>query len=566
MIKRAAVPAMMILFAWCVAMPQSKSYKKYNQKVKSDYTDYRDSVYHQYQDFKTRILDHYADFLNGEWHEFEAVVVEKERLPNPDEPPVAPATSESQNITPVAVTLPEADFNPSVLPGLSKIPDIPARVKTIDLPDHDVKSNYEMAAYKIPDPGFAFGPYPGQLIAPLPSESWISVPEKSGDVKHENKNEKLVFGSDLGMFTFDFYGLNANVPDCSFEIDESLSDILRQSGDHWKKLDSQKNVLEASRQLFGLAQNMGLNGYLTYRLAEHYVMAKFPNATQTARLSTVHYLLSQMGYDARLALVDKSFTALLMPFDQKKVFRTPGLEIPSTGNTYYVLEPLGMDFSKIDLNHKQISRALLPAGYTGKTSDLRLTGLNIPMKPRPFSISAAGITLTGEVNENLMAMIYRYPQMLIGDYASSWLDNDLRKDIILQVKMQLMGLNETDAINKLMSFFHYGFQYMEDGPNHGFEKPYFVEENLYYAMNDCEDRAIFFSYLVWNVLDLPCQLIGYTNHESTAVSPTNDVSGHYYLRNGKKFFSADPTYIGSHFGEIHDKYLNENPTVDKVYE
>lgn len=187
------------------------------------------------------------------------------------------------------------------------------------------------------------------------------------------------------------------------------------------------------------------------------------------------------------------------------------------------------------------------------------------MKAKEFSVSSGGITLKGEVNENLKKMFYHYPQMPYGDFASSWIDQPLRESLVEQVRQQLAGKTQKEAINSLMAFFHKGFPYKSDQDWHIFEKPYFLEENFLYEYNDCEDRAIFMTYLVWNALGLPCQLIQYPGHESVTVAVSEPVTGSYYNTDGVKYFSADPTFIGSNLGMVMTAYQNASPTIDKHY-
>ena len=116
-----------------------------------------------------------------------------------------------------------------------------------------------------------------------------------------------------------------------------------------------------------------------------------------------------------------------------------------------------------------------------------------------------------------------------------------------------------------MSLCHYGFQYETDQKNHGFEKPYFFEENFIYDKNDCEDRAIFFSYLVWNALGLPCQLIQYPAHESVAVAAKSDIEGCDSDTAGGKFYRSAPTYQRSRIGQEMTRFKTTTPKIDKQY-
>lgn len=471
------------------------------------------------------------------------------------------------------------------------------RPGTPHLDGNSGKCNYDYAINKLPDPDFIFGSLPGQIAAPSPGEGCLLNPGELAPVKYEHTPAKLNepgfgFGNMPGStaaptpgsllagngqvapakfeitddrYRFDFYGMDAYLPKCDFTIATSINDLISEGGKQWRSLDKQEDAREAARQLFGLAQDLGLNGYLTYRLAEQYVASKFPNANLESRMSTVQYLLSQMGYDARLALVgvNKKVPVVAMPFDQTEIYSA--MTVKYDGRSYMVINPGEMTTDDLSAYGREIRTCILPSDAKGKTSDLRLTGLDLPMKARSFEVTGGDITLRGEVNENMMKMLYRYPQMPNGDFASSWVDAAMREDLVAQVRSQLQGLSDKEAINKLMRFFHYGFEYEVDQKTHGFEKPYFLEENFLYGQNDCEDRAIFFSYLVWNALGLPCQLIQYSNHESAAVAVNDQVKGYYYTLDGLNFYSADPTYIGSSIGQVQPDYRGASPKIDKLY-
>lgn len=434
------------------------------------------------------------------------------------------------------------------------------------------KSSYELAVLRLPDPGFAFGSYPGQIAAPSPGESGIVNIEISERKMSPEDLQRSVEGSGFASeatftvpsgqknYMFDYYGMEAFIPEIEFNITNNISGP-QDTGSNWQKMASQEGGVETARQLFGLAQQLGLNGYLTYRLAEAFVNQRFKGANDNARMAAVHFLLSNMGYDARLLLLQDRLM-IMMPFDQKVVYGTMSQTID--GRRYTILYPDGYEPPKGQ--PLRIMTCNLPSDALGKTSDLRLTGLSLPMKPKPFELTNGRLTLKGEVNENIQKILHHYPQMPTGDFASSWVDQKLREDIVAQLKSQFAGMSDKEAVNNLMALCHKGFAYSTDQDFHGFEKPYFLEENFIYPKNDCEDRAIFFSYLVWNSLGIPCQLVQYPGHESATVAVDEDLSGYFYDTNGKKYYSSDPTYIGSTIGMVMKAFRSTSPTIDKQYQ
>lgn len=577
-----------------------------SQSPLAEYNKFRQQILSDYDNFKSRILEHYGDFLNGEWHEFEPLWEEESpyTAPKPEALPEIPEIPEPEP-QPEAAKLPTPKFDESAMNGIlaatprgnlahGSVTDYNYSKKKIDaggfgggsmpatmaksplgaqlaMSEVAGKSSYELAVLRLPDPGFAFGNFPGQTAAPSPGESGIVNIDMSSRRMTPEELERAVDESGYATvetftvpqnqnnFMFDFYGMEAFIPEIDFKIANAINGP-EDTGAHWKKMAEQEGGVETSRQLFGLAQQLGLNGYLTFRLVESFANQKFKDSNPAARMSAVHFLLSNMGYDARLIKLDDTFT-VMMPFDQKVVYATMSQTID--GRKYTILFPEGYQAPKGQ--SMRLMTCNLPANALGKTSDLRLTGLSLPMKAKEFNMTNGKLTLKGEVNENIQKLLYHYPQMPTGDFASSWVDSSLRESLVEQLKSQLAGMSDREAVNSFMALCHKGFNYSTDQDFHGFEKPYFLEENFIYDKNDCEDRAIFFSYLLWNALGLPCQLVQYPGHESATVAVNEDISGYFYDTDGTKYYSADPTYIGSTIGMVMKAFRTASPNVDKQY-
>lgn len=527
------------LLVFCVVSAES-------QNPKGSFQQFRQKILRDYSDFKSRILDHYADFLNGEWHEFEPILTPESQYAE-EKPRQLPEFVETDGSETNALS----EFNPTAQISNQALPAITDSVaKPINplLEGRETpRSNFEHAVLGIPDPAFIFGSLPGQKPLPFPGDCGVLA-----------EGEKLDL--DFNKFFFDFYGMNAYVVDSPFEILPEFEGI-NDTGTHWTMLAAQKWSQETARQLFGLADQMGLNGYLTFRLTEQFVRQKFPDATVNGQMSAVHFLLSQMGYDVRLVMANDLLT-VMMPFDQKVVYASVYLQ-GENGRKYTVLYPEG--YGRKRGEPLSLRSCAIPTEALGKTSDLRIAGLKLPMKAKEFSISNSRLSLHGVVNENLSRLLYRYPQMPNGDFASSWLDKGLRDSLVAQVREQLSGMERRDATNILLNLCHYSFNYKTDQEWHGFEKPYFLEENFLYDYNDCEDRAMFMSYLVWNAFNMPCQLIQYPGHESVAVAVDEEVRGRYYSTDGMRFYSSDPTYKGSRIGYVMPPYEDTAPSIDKLY-
>jgi len=578
--KKITILSGCILISGLTALSQSRS---------EEFNRFRQEVFANFDSFKSRILEHYDDFLNGEWHEFEPILEEPSPYtePKPKELPIVKPEEIAKEKDQPPVKLPDLKMSPATLPeveistikpedltfihldpvrhmpvedGSKPIPSIntkPSEVKPDELSFIHLDPIRHMPVEEESKPISPIDTKPGE-IKPGELESIPKVPIEIDEPTPEN--EPLAV-ENQNVFKFDFYGMQTSIPEIDFKILPSIAGH-NETGKHWKMMADQEGGALTSQSLYNLAEDMGLNGYLTFRLTEQYVNQRFPSSNPSARMSAVHFLLSNMGYDVRL-LQYNNFLTIMMPFDQKTVYSTSSL-VENNKRKYTILFPESYEYKYGE--KAAILTCRLPADAAGKTSDLRVTGLNLPHKGKSFKVGNERLTLYGEVNENIKKMFHHYPQMPNGDFASSWIDQSLRDNLVNQVREQLAGMSQKDAINTMMKCIHDGFPYKSDQDWHIFEKPYFVEENFLYDFNDCEDRAILMTYLVWNALGIPCQLIQYPGHESVTVAvDENGVSGCYYETDGRKYFSADPTYIGSHLGMVMSAYKQTSPTIDKHY-
>ncbi|MCH5240544.1 MAG: hypothetical protein J1F38_09995, partial [Muribaculaceae bacterium] len=361
-------------------------------------------------------------------------------------------------------------------------------------------------------------------------------------------------------FQFAFYDVPMDLIDIDYKLSNNLSNPSDFSN-QWKNLEAEKVAEKLIPAIKKQIQKIGLNDYLTFKYLESYANAKFPNVSKSSQMSLVHYLLVNLGYDARIAVTTKGSPLVLIPFKQT-VYGKSYLNLQ--GKKFYIFPPEGKDVSTIF--QEKVMTCQLPSGVdTGNTFDLVLGELNIPNKPKQFDLEYGPLHLTGEMNENLIPILYKYPQMPIEDYAKSNLQPELRKKLTQQVKDQLGNMEGDEGVEALLHFTQNAFQYATDDNYHGFEKPYFLEETLFYPKNDCEDRAIFYTYFLYNALGRDAQLVSFPGHEAATVTLKNPKGGVSYQSNGKTFYISDPTYIGASSGMVMPSYLNVTPEVDYTY-
>lgn len=582
----------------------------------ASFEEFRQGILNDYQEFRHTILEHYADFLEGTWHEYEPLEpLKRSEVPKPAKVPdvtlskpsttpvtlPAPVLAEipglegrkdpslesqlgdkgkpGQNAPVTRPTLPERpgeiespfappkaeippeakreipltlDVRPDVgAPILGTIPEMP---KPIALPEEP-----EVADVPEEKPEEKPAEVPAETPGEAPAEVPVTVPVVPVEPVVEQPVSAPEEDSKEGKEVVKFYGMDVLVPKVDFAISQSLekvSDFAR----HWKKLEEQDAAVKVQEAVLPVAQKMGLNDYLTFEFLCAYMDSKFPDAGISPRMSAVHYMIANMGFNARIAVATKTGDPIiLIPADQT-LYAVTYMNLG--GEKFYVLGG-----RNVNLAGSTLATCDLPKGASsGKKFNMLINGLNVPKKERKFEVKHAGLQLTGTVNENIMPIVYRYPQMDTRDYAISNLDKPLRDDLVRQVKEQLAGQDNLKATNELLQFVQSGFDYATDDEFHGFEKPYFLEENLYYPKNDCEDRAIFYTYLLWNALGVENQLLAFPGHESASVSiPEVDVKGTSYTYEGKRFFISDPTYIGAKTGMCMRQFETTSPKIDHTY-
>ncbi len=362
----------------------------------------------------------------------------------------------------------------------------------------------------------------------------------------------------LPNMSFPFYGMKLSTVLCHEQtIDGIEHQAIAKAWDAYRQDRVMKDVLLS---LQSLAMAYDLNDWFTFELVRNYTEALCKNHESKTVLQ--HFLLVNMGYDVRLASCGNQLL-LLVPFTQQ-VYERSYLVID--GKKYYVFD----DHSTSKIQNAGVYTCRLPNETDkGRNIDLTIRGGNIGIKTgvaHRFSMSDGKISLQGFVDEGTMEAIRRYPQMDIPFYAMSTIDSNFHQSLLAQVNEQIRGCSEKEAVARILHFVQYAFDYATDREQHGYEKPYFIEENFYYPKNDCEDRAILFAFLVHNLLGLDVHLVQYPGHECTAVNfSTTQMNGDGYMYKGKAFYICDPTFIGASIGQCMPGYRNVKPTVELWY-
>ena len=306
---------------------------------------------------------------------------------------------------------------------------------------------------------------------------------------------------------------------------------------------------ECVLQLKNQKHELQLNDWALYDMTKSMAGETFQKRYAEQTIFTV-FVLNQLGIESKIGKSDNQLV-VLMPA-KTVIYANSYVLLENT--PYYI-------FSCYPREQRSFSEiSTYSVTFPNSTSPL---DMNI-YQPIRFVWQPSAVTYTSDfwgdaipfqINQNVIDFYGRYPQVDIVFYANAEMSEDLKIWADKQIKPFLEDLDEYEAVNVLLFFVQTEFDYASDLDQFGYEKPFFCEENFYYAKNDCEDRAILFSYLVRNLVGAKIVLLDYPDHIATAVCLKDDtVKGDYYMVDGHKYFVCDPTYIGANIGETMPQY------------
>jgi len=168
-------------------------------------------------------------------------------------------------------------------------------------------------------------------------------------------------------------------------------------------------------------------------------------------------------------------------------------------------------------------------------------------------------------DKETISYLKTYPQMDILLYFNSNFNQTTSNPLLKQLKPLVEGKSEEEAVNLILRFVQTAFKYKTDEQQFGIENYLFPEETLHYPYSDCEDRAVFFAWIVHNLLGLEVVGLDLPGHISAAVHFNDNVKGDSVSLSGKRFVVTDPTYINANAGMTMPAYKNTKPNIIKIF-
>ena len=509
--KRFVLIGLALLFM-SAAMAQVEDHRKESTNTsqsdaKKLFEDFKEQAKEEYASFRQKANEEYAQFMEEVWQTFN--VMEAEEIPW-EPKPVTPL----EDVAPVTNSKIEYDMaeETGVLPSA-------------ELSKEGMIEKWGTAR--------ASRPEPMEPIAP-------------------------VFESDEAVQSLVLYGSSFPVRMEKMEKEKriKLRNVSEKSvARMWKKLSCKyyDNIVAECLQQ---RKERNLCDWAYVKLTEKMANKYFePGSNESVVLRM--YLLTQSGYQMRIARADDKLTRLIG--SEEKIYRYKYFIMD--GIQFYILDRTmqnkSMDvFNRAFPGEKSMSLAVTQPDFTlVRTARRNLTAKNYPE-----------LSVAVETNRNLLDFYDDYPLTSQWDYYSkASLSKQVKEILYPAIRKAIDGKSELEAVNIILDFVQTGLQYATDQEQFGYERPLYPDESIYYPFCDCEDRAILFSCLIRELVGLDVVLLNYPSHLSTAVRFNEDVEGDYLSIDDQKYVICEPTFTkGAPVGRCASKLKSVKPKVVKI--
>ncbi len=299
----------------------------------------------------------------------------------------------------------------------------------------------------------------------------------------------------------------------------------------------QRNYRSLLQNLQNERTRLQLNDWLYYRLLRDAVSAIYPSNRPIARELAIWFFISKSGYDTRITYRDRDVSLYVYTTDE--IFEAPLIK---DGQRTYV--------SLTGLATRQLSRRSLYMLEYAPNKSGRAFSFDLPAWPRllprlekrtvSFPYAGEVYEFSVSIDRNIAAIMEDYPYISEAQYLRAPLSPVLAASLLPTLERFLIGKNERQKIELLVSLTRSAFLYKEDKEFFGKSKPMVADEVFCYPYSDCEDRAALFQALVKELLHLPTIAIAYDDHLSVGVA-TEQVTGDAIKYEGRNYVVCDPT-------------------------
>jgi hypothetical protein len=306
------------------------------------------------------------------------------------------------------------------------------------------------------------------------------------------------------------------------------------------------------QQLESCKTRLNLNDYGYYLLLNTFSKQLYGDSELGSKLM-LWALLNRSGYRARLAYAGDRMS-LMLPSRSMMYSRS---YLTSGGLNYFLMDDVGsQDIFTYEKDYPGADKILdfyitSPLNFE---KNLVTKSIGFNYNDQPYSIQIA-------YNKNLIDFYSEYPQVDVSVYFEAAVSAETKESLLESLRPTVAKMSEPEALGFLLKLVQTAFDYQTDQQQFQKEKFFFPEEILFYPYSDCEDRSIFFAYLVRELLNLKVIGLEYPGHIATAVNLNASVEGDYLEYKNEKYVVADPTFVNAPLGMTMPEFRNKKAKI-----
>ncbi len=340
--------------------------------------------------------------------------------------------------------------------------------------------------------------------------------------------------------TFPFYGTQVVCPVPATYRSLRLRGISERSvSSFWSALSCRESDL-MMLSLRGVERDLNLNDWAMFEFVSELSKRVFPEGSKNEMAVFTVFCMNELGLRCRIARADGGLIPIFAA--EQQIY----------GRRYVIVDGVKYYIAATDSDIAALNTYQLE--IPGASSDMDMSLTVAPslgdgsFTARKFESEVLGKVLSISLDTALISFYADYPQLDINVYAGAEPDSAFAEAMLKEIGPAISGKSGVESVNAILAFLQNDFRYRSDVRQFGKEKPFFCEENFYYPYNDCEDRAVLFSFLVRRLLGYDCLLLEYSDHVNCAVRTDEEAAGYYIRRGQDKYYVCDPACVGAKVG------------------
>ncbi len=338
---------------------------------------------------------------------------------------------------------------------------------------------------------------------------------------------------------FDFYG-----QDCQFKYPSSLIEQVKFEptkefvADFWQMV-SQRPYQKVLNELVQFKERLNVPGFgLTIILEE---FTRRLGLTGDMAILYNWFFLSKAGYDTRVGFSQGE--PFLIIASETRLYGKPYFK--EGASTYYVL---ASGVKEIETFSEVRTGASAPVDFFF----LDAPDLSIDAKQKSFSFTHGEVEYHWEIyyNQHLVDFLEEFPFVDLPAYLNSKGSFLLEKSLRKAITPDLKDKSQVEIIALLLSFSQKAFDYETDQIQFGRERVFYPEQFIHFEKSDCDDRAVFFNYLISLFTEVKTVALLFPQHIAIGANLPQPAFGETVDYAGSRFTFCDPTFYNAPIGTV----------------